>query len=367
MRSIQKPRTTRALSRIGVIAPSSKVPEVELELGVERIRQEGFVVDVHPQCFESHLFFAGTDEQRAQAFFDYARSPDHAVLWCARGGHGSTRLLPQLQKLALKRGKPKAKLLVGYSDATALMEYVRSAWGWSTLHAPMPSLRKFSLLGDSDWGSMRQLISGKSLNVPWDQKPLEFLGTPPKKPVEGTLVGGNLTVWNCLLATRFQPQVEGKILFFEDVDESLYRIDRLLQQLLNSGTLKGARALVLGNFLNCEDPVPWVLKKKPPIRDRSRVLSAPEKVELKPLRRSMEAQNTLKILFQDFSERLGVPVAFGLPVGHGPEVSPLPLGAEVRLEVQGRSPKGTQRRIQGGLQLLSWDWLKTSQNWAPFF
>ncbi len=344
MKTIKKIK--RAM-QIGIVAPSSKVPRVELKLGVQRIREEGFKVDVHSQCYRSHLFFAGTDQERAAAFFEYAKSPEHSVIWCARGGHGTTRLLPELQKLALDYGVPKKKLLVGYSDGTALMEYVRAYWGWSTLHAPMPSLRKFSLLSQADWKAMAGWIEGQNVEAPWAKTRLEFWVNPPAQsatPIQGNLVGGNLSVWNCLLATRFQPAVQGCILFLEDVDESLYRIDRLLQHLLNTNSLKGIKAVVLGNFMNCRDTVPQVLKSAPTPKNRARILNAPQPKELRPLRKSLNEMKALREIFTEFGTRLGVPVAYGLPVGHGPQVSPLPLGGNYTL-----SSKGL-------LRLESWDW-----------
>jgi muramoyltetrapeptide carboxypeptidase len=334
--------------RIGIIAPSSKVPRVELKLGVDRIRLEGFRVQVHSQCYKSHLFFAGKDEERAKAFFEYAKSPDLSVLWCARGGHGSTRLLPILQRMSLNSGVPPKKLLVGYSDSTALMEYVREFWGWSTLHAPMPSLRKFSLLGANDWQAMSGWIEGLESEAPWSNLRLKYWTQPPRGKIRGKIVGGNLSVWNCLLATRFQPSVKGCILFLEDVDENLYRIDRMLQHLVNSNSLKGVRAIVLGNFFNCRDGVPQVLKKSLAAKVTSKILTNPEPKDLQPLRKPMKELPVLKEIFTEFGNRLGVPVAFGLPVGHGPEVSPLPLGADYLLEPSGQ------------LILEDWDWLDRS-------
>ena len=116
--------------KVGIIAPCSVVPQVELELGVDFLKQHGFVVHVHPQCFKQHLSFAGTHENRARAFFEYAMSPDVDVLWAARGGYGANHLLPWLDRLSQQNGKPQKKLLVGYSDITALFEYCRTQWGW---------------------------------------------------------------------------------------------------------------------------------------------------------------------------------------------------------------------------------------------
>ena len=108
--------------QIGILAPSAQVPQIELNLGVEKLKNEGFKVKVHPQCRRSHLFFAGTDQERADAFADYAYDPEIDVIWSARGGHGSIRLLPFLEKMTRSRGRPPHKLFIGYSDSTSIME-----------------------------------------------------------------------------------------------------------------------------------------------------------------------------------------------------------------------------------------------------
>lgn len=336
---------------IGIIAPSSVVPRVELQLGVARIRQEGFSVSIHPQCKKNFRFFAGTDEERASAIFDYASDAIHSVLWSARGGYGTARLLTHLDQLTEKHGVPKKKLLAGYSDATALMEYVRAKWGWSTLHAPMPCLKKFSILEQSELSAIFDWMQKKPVALPWRKKQkdsLVFWTKPPESEIRGTLVGGNLTVWNSLLGTRFEASAKGKILFLEDVDESLYKIDRMLNQLALSRSIEGVKAVVLGNFMNCKDHPPWVLKSQPKagmsLKAKTRLLEATRRGELKPLRKELKAEVTIKEMFTEWGNRLGVPVAFGLPVGHGPEVSPLPLGAEFTLS------------LEKGLDLVWWDW-----------
>jgi muramoyltetrapeptide carboxypeptidase len=330
---------------IGIVAPSAKVPKIELKLGLEKLRAEGFAVDVHPQCAKSHLFFAGTDEQRAQGFFDFAQSSKYSVIWCARGGHGAIRVLPILERMALEQGLPGKKLLIGYSDSTALMEYVRCEWGWSILHAPMPSMRTFSILDEQDWAALKSWIQGDIIAPPWALTPLSFWTPAPKSSLVAPLIGGNLTVWNCLLGTRFQGRADGCMLFLEDVHEPLYRIDRMLQQLLISGSLNNVRAIVLGNFMDCKDSVPSVLKSAPTAKNKMRMLTAAKPSELQPLRKPMAEKKLLKELFSELGAHLQIPVLYGLPVGHGPEISPLPLGAMYRLTPQAR------------LELVSWSWL----------
>ncbi|MGK5082115.1 LD-carboxypeptidase [Bdellovibrionota bacterium FG-1] len=333
--------------RIGIVAPSSKVPEIEFSLGVDKIRAAGFEVQVHPQVFEGHLFFAGTDAQRAEAFFEYAILSSVDVLWAARGGYGAIRLLPLLEKMTQKRGIPPKKLLVGFSDSTALLEFVRTRWKWSTLHASMPGLRKFCALPPHEWQTLLQWIRRKSVAHPFGRGTrLEFLGSAPRQAISGVVVGGNLTVWTSLIGTPYAGNARGKIVFFEDVDENLYRIDRMVQQLIHSGALKGARAVVLGNFMGCRDTVPSVLVRRPAAQDLERMIHSPQESELGPLRPSLEPSRGIEAIFSEITKAYGIPIARGLPVGHGPEKVPLPLGATFKL-----SPRGA-------LALMKWDWLQ---------
>jgi muramoyltetrapeptide carboxypeptidase len=334
--------------KIGVIAPSSQVPAIELKLGLEALQAEGFRLKVHPQVRKSHLFFAGTDEERARAFFDYAVDPQLDALWCARGGYGALRVLPLLERMTSERGIPEQKLLVGYSDATILLEYVRSRWGWSVLHAPMPSMRSFTILKAGEWSSLVRCVRGENEPPDWNDGKLNFHGRPPRRSVEGQLVGGNLTSWNSLTGTPYEPRVKGKILFFEDIDESLYKVDRMVRHLATAAAFDGVLAIVLGDFLNCGDHASQSLKKLPAPRSLKRVLSKPKGNELKALRKAIDDRAGLLEIFGQVASRLRVPLAHGLPAGHGPGRAPVPLGAEYILHPDGR------------LRMLNWSWTKRS-------
>jgi muramoyltetrapeptide carboxypeptidase len=336
---------------IGIVAPSASVPPVELALGVEQIRSAGFEAWVHPQTKKSHRFFAGTDEERAIAFFDAAQDSRFEVIWCARGGYGANRILPLLDALVKERGIPAPKLLVGYSDSTGLAEYVRARWGWSVLSAAMPGLRSFCRLEPAEWTATAELVAGRRPSKIWGAKSLKLKRwkgetRTPQSAIEGPLVGGNLTVWSTLLGTPYEPTVDGKIVFFEDTDEPLYRLDRMIQHVAAAEALRGARAIVLGNFQNCRDSVARVLKKMPSPKQAARAVRKPKDSELAGLRKPLDEKKIIPALFGEVADELGIPLFYGLPVGHGPEHFPLPLGAEYRLDPS------------GAFELLRWNWLK---------
>ncbi len=244
-------------------------------------------------------------------------------------------------------GKPRRKLLVGYSDGTALSEFVRKRWGWDTLHAPMLGLKEFSILPESEWRPLVELVKGRGTGYPWHRRSLRFLGRSPGRVIEGELVGGNLSVWVSMIGTRFEPSVRGKILFLEDVGEALYRLDRMATQLAQSGGLSGVKALVLGTFEGCTDPVPPVMASPPANSgELKKILKEKRGDSFKPLRPRLKVMPTIEKLFQELGEAHGIPVAVGLPVGHGPGHPPLPLGAKYRLAPSGR------------FEMVDWKWRK---------
>lgn len=332
--------------KVGVVAPSAAVAWTEVQVGVARLKKQGFEVVVHPNVKKRHMFFAGTDEERARSLYDMARDPSIDVVWCARGGYGAARMLAYLKSWSLTEGRPPlGKLLVGLSDITALTEFVKNEWGWYTLHAPMPATGQFWKLKGKEWDVLMDWVAqGKTeIKQPFGVKNLKWIGHKPKQPIAGEVVGGNLTVWATLVGTEFENNAAGKILFFEDIDEAFYRIDRFMHQLASAGGLAGVKAIVIGDHLNCEDGVKSVLKKVPTDKELARILKKPKPSDYKPLRPKIPFESGLKQIYQQYSESYQIPMAFGLPVGHGPGWS-LPLGAKYAL-----TPAGE-------FSFLSWGW-----------
>jgi muramoyltetrapeptide carboxypeptidase len=329
--------------QIGIVAPSSRVPQIELKLGVELLKQEGFEIQVHKQCARHHRYLAGTDEERAQAFVDYALDPSIDVIWCARGGYGAGRLLPLFKKLAQGKQIPRNKLLVGYSDATAIFEFVKNEWGWSVLHASMPGLRSFFKLTPAEWKSLVALIQKTPQSSPWGKLKLKKI-SGSANAITGELAGGNLTVWGSLVGTPYFTKGAGKILFFEDVSEFPYRLDRVLNQLDLAGGFEGAKAIVLGDFLDCKDSVPLALKKMPKKGLKDPSLKNPKPRDLEPLRKAVNERKIVAELFQEIGEKHGIPIFSGFPAGHGPGHFSLPIGAIYTIAAD------------GAFQLSKWSW-----------
>ena len=340
------------MQTIGIISPCSVTPQVELSLGVDRLTAAGFNVKVHPQTAKQHYWFAGTDRERAEALFEFAQDDEIDVLWAGRGGSGGPRLLPILDELTagLKTVSDtvfplRRKLLCGYSDVTVLHQYVHSRWGWSTLHASMPA-SDFYDISDEHFEAMLKLVRKQRVAMPWRDAPMKFLTTPPKRAITGTLVGGNLAVWNYLSGTAWQLRdMAGKFLFFEDLSEGYYRVDAMLTQIEQSGGLAGLAGIVLGDFCACDDDVAQVLKSRPAADKVREALADKSKQETVPLRPSYGEVEALTAIFGSRGEKYGFPVAYKLPVGHGPNFAALPLNAEYDL-----TPGG-------GLKLVDWDWL----------
>jgi muramoyltetrapeptide carboxypeptidase len=334
-------------NRIGIYAASSIVPVAEFNLGVTILRENGFEVTVHPQVLKHHFMFPGSDEERAEALYELANDDRIDILWAARGGYGASRLLPILDQITQERGKPqRKKLLVGYSDVTVLHEFVRHHWGWSTLHASMPAGISFARLKPEEWNSTRACARAENTPFLWEQTQLQFIASPPSQPISGELVGGNLSLWQCVVGTPYAGKADGRILFLEDVDERPYRIDRMMVQIAQAGGFDNVRAIILGDFTSCDDESNTCLKHLAPGEDPRTILEETDKRERIPLRKTFTLDESLQEIFGPIGEKWKIPIAKGLPVGHGPNFSPLPLGASYTLSPQGK------------LAITKWDWIQ---------
>ncbi|MCG6946747.1 MAG: LD-carboxypeptidase [Deltaproteobacteria bacterium] len=240
MTTLIRPPRLRPGDRVGVLAPASPCPVNELETGCIILEKLGLevVVDVGSESLQSD-YLAGSDEYRASRFNQFVQDPEIRALFCARGGYGSLRILPELSYDRL-RSTPKP--LVGFSDITALLLACYRQTGLVCFHGPT-----VSTLATADQDTVDSLWQALNSTEPMHVHFPEALCLKPGS-CEGTLLGGNFTTLSHLLGTDYFPSFAGAILLLEDRGEPTYRIDRMLTQLLHTGFFGNISGLILGDF-----------------------------------------------------------------------------------------------------------------------
>lgn len=231
---------------IGIVAPSCPIAE-GLEARVHALAAEevgnALSLRFHPQCFLSDGHFAGTDQQRADAFVEMANDPEIDALWFARGGYGAARIaeaiIPRLNDAA------RAKHYYGYSDAGFLFAALYQARIGTPIHAPMPvDLGREG----GDEAVRRSLRAMAGLDQPDDWA--ERHGDAPH-------VAFNLTVLCGLLGTPIEPDLSDHVLMIEDVGEVLYRIDRMLFHLTSQPGMARIAGISPGRMSDTENDRPF--------------------------------------------------------------------------------------------------------------
>jgi muramoyltetrapeptide carboxypeptidase len=249
----RKPARLRPGDRVALVKPAGFVADdFDLQLTTEAITAMGLVPVPAAHWKDRFGYLAGTDRDRAADLnAAFADNSIRAIL-AVRGGWGSARILPLLDWKSIRTNP---KLLVGFSDITALHLAIQSRAGFPTIHGPNAgsSWTRYS------WTAFRELVFDGKLplyrNLPGDEDRLvQRQGrtrTIRSGKAQGKLLGGNLTVLAHLIGTPWLPSFEGAILFIEDVDEAEYRVDRMLTQLGQAGILRKVAGVVFGQCTNC--------------------------------------------------------------------------------------------------------------------
>ncbi len=239
--SLLLPRPLTPGSTVGVCAPAGPVDEKALEAGIRWLEDAGYVVRCGRHLRARLGYLAGTDEQRLGDLLELWRAPDVSGIVLARGGYGLPRILSRLDPAELRRER---KLLVGYSDASSLLLFLRRCAGLASVHGPM--LEKPDLTEHAR-ARLLSLVRGEAGGL----EPLQGAGVTRGR-VAGPLVGGGLLVVAASLGTSWEIDTRGAILFLEEICEQPYAIDRLLVQLREAGKLRDAVGVALGQFVSCE-------------------------------------------------------------------------------------------------------------------
>ena len=277
---------------IGVIAPAGPAP-LDTDKATAWMRARGYALRIFPGVYEKEGYLAGSDERRLADLHAAFADPQVDAIICLRGGYGTPRLLDRIDFDLLRNN---AKPFIGYSDITALHLAISRYAGFVTFHGP---LLNADLLGDrkrptesSFFNMLRGRVKAGSVLT----HPVAYpLITIEPGIAHGRLLGGNLSMIAAVMGTPYALDAEGVILFIEDINEPLYRIDRLLTHLRLAGTLGQLRGVLVGDVAGVETAA-------------------------------------LERLLKQTFEPLRIPVLAGWRSGHCDPNLTLPMGALVRLD-----------------------------------
>lgn len=290
--------------RVALVGPSGPVPPERVQPAVDAVKALGLTPVLYPSATAAHGYLAGEDRRRAQDLTDAFLDDSIRGILCIRGGYGAQRMLPCFSPEA---AISHPKVFCGYSDVTAIHSLLnRTGEGLLTFHTPMPSTEWYKGLDDYTMESMKGLLF-----CPWNEwRPLENApGCPPPEVIVpgeafGTLRGGNLSLVASSIATPYEVDTEGAVLFLEDVGERPYRLDGMLTHLRNSGRLERCAAVLLGYFTDCQ------------AEDPARSLTIPE---------------VIREVVEPVCRERGIPLVAGLTCGHSLPTMSLPLGSGAHL------------------------------------
>jgi muramoyltetrapeptide carboxypeptidase len=269
---------------IGIFAPAGWVTEEQIEPAFNILSQKGFRIKKSPNLFGKFRFFSGTIQTRLEDIHYLLDDPDIKILYAVRGGVGCSQLLPHVD---YRLWKETGKLLIGFSDVTALQWALYKKCGLPSLsgmtltnqcHKENPYLNLFF-----------DILSGKVNSIQLNKLVDSPLKVWRNGKAEGILIGGTLSILNTVLGTPFFPDLNSIILFIEEINEPLYKIERNLIQLKLAGILEKVKGLILGSFYDQE-----------------------KKIEIWPE--------------VDYLFPTQIPVVSNFPYGHFPDACPLPLG-----------------------------------------
>lgn len=294
-------RAVRSLvpgARVALVAPAGPIHEDDVERAVDNARSFGWEPVVGAHVLERYSYFAARDDARLDDLNAALRDDRIDAIWCIRGGYGMMRLLDGIDFDALARDP---RPVMGYSDITALHAGVNRCAGIVSFHSPVAREKITPFTRDSFVRAMR---GEDSCGVARDARVIRG-GT-----ARGRLAGGNLALMAALAGTPYLPDLTNAILVLEDVNEALYRVDRMLTQLRLAGALRDVAAIAFGHCTDCDaDESP----------DDTR------------------EQRTLDVVLREHADALGVPCLVNIPLGHIDEHWTIPLGALATLDADART------------------------------
>ena len=280
-------------STVGIMCPASPTNMTETRYGRRLMKEEGCTVvnadSVRWQKNE-HRYLANTDEYRAEEFMAYIKDPNINAIFTARGGFGCIRMLNLLDYNAIAQNP---KMIIGFSDISALLLAIHAKTKIVTYHGPVAS----SVKNDFSKKHLREICFYNKYKLP-HIVPMGSSQTINSGYAMGRLIGGNLTVLISLMGTPFEVDTRGKILFLEEVSEDGYQVDRMLKQLELAGKFDHVAGVMIGTIKNLNSRRPFYPNKG----------------------------YTIKELLIQYFKKYDFPVLYNAPFGHVDNNMTLPIG-----------------------------------------
>ena len=300
-----RPQRLAAGDTVGIVAPASATFQtVDVAIARESLEALGLNVRVGQHVLSRHGYLAGTDKDRAADINGFFADDDVRAVLPIRGGWGSSRVLPHLDYDLIRRNP---KVVVGYSDITALHLAIQAKTGLVTFHGPnglgrwdswsLEYFRRVMFAGEAVTMENPTKLSDRNALVQTEHR----VQTIHAGRARGRLLGGNLTVLTAILGSPYVPSFDGAVLFLEDVGEDLYRVDRMFTQLKLAGVLDRLRGFVFGTCAECEPGEGF-------------------------------ASLTLEEILGDHIKPLGIPAWFGAMIGHQAPQWTVPVGVEAEID-----------------------------------
>ncbi|MCC2666330.1 MAG: LD-carboxypeptidase [Gammaproteobacteria bacterium] len=282
----------KAGDNVEIIAPASRCSDVQLKELKELLLSWQLNPILPGDIFGDDLLCANTDEMRFQFLRNALINPKTKAIICARGGYGCMRLIPELIKM---RPPPEVKLFVGMSDITALNLYLQQQWQWPVLHGA-PIIAKFS---PESITAVKSILLGEVERIEFAGLPLN-IAAEENHLIKTSITGGNLSLVQASIGTKWQLDGNNKIIFLEEIGERGYRVDRMLEHLRQAGIFKKAKAIVFGDFTGGKEP---------------------------------DGSYLIKPVLERFAKNCKLPIVKVDGIGHGYTNFPLPLGTEGGLQL----------------------------------
>ncbi|MBB1139782.1 LD-carboxypeptidase [Myroides sp. WP-1] len=276
--------------KVAIVCTARKFAVEEAQPAIELLQSWGLQVVLGTTIGLDNFQLGGTDQERVDDFNVQLNDPTIKAIWCARGGYGTVRIIDAIDFTSFLQ---HPKWIIGFSDATTLHSHVHNL-GVTTLHAIMAF--SVPLAKEESKNSLHSALFGESLHYVIDRNTKNRNGQ-----ASGQLVGGNLSILYSLLGSASSMDTKGKILFIEDLDEYLYHVDRMMQNLKRNGMLKDLAGLVVGGMTDMHDnSIPF----------------------------GYNAQEIILDVVKDYD----YPVVFNFPAGHGASNWALKMGTIVELK-----------------------------------